>query len=72
MFVIYVERCFQDQGSSRSTNFYIPESNTRADFVEKLSNPKIPSKAISQGPREGVDLITIVSILKSSMCSDDQ
>jgi hypothetical protein len=34
--------------------------------VGKLSNPKIPFKAISQGQRERVvDLITIVSIPKS-------
>ena len=56
----------------RHTTWVLVESIILAITVVKLSNLRIPFKAISQGQREDVDFITIVSIPKSWLYSDDQ
>ena len=56
----------------RHITWVLVESITLAIIVEKHSNPRIPFKAISRGQREGVAFITIVSIPKSWLYSDDQ
>ena len=48
----------------RHITWVLVESIILAIIVGKLSNPRIPFKAISRGQREGVDSITIVSILR--------
>ena len=49
----------------RHTTWVLVELIILATTVVKLSNLRIPFKATSQGLREDVDFITIVSIPKS-------